>query len=528
MHPVEAVQHRTGRVVPHPHRAVLVNRRPRRVVLVGRRRHHLGPRGVQDLVGHLVHVAHHAHLVVAERHVDVHQRHPVAVGARLVDGHPVVGARQDLAVGVQGGKGRVALADAALEARPELKTGQQLGHVHPRRLAPVAPELDAEAAHVVEPGQPVVETRDVDVPAADAVVVRVALAEELRQEAEAVKPDLLAVVATELVVPVPEPGGMPPRPRVEEDARRVHRRGGHDHRPRTHHPFGPALALEVLDPVGAAVFAGQHPRRHRPRDDLQPPRLEGRHQQVVGRVEEGRGAAPRPARPAVVAGGPPPVGLRQHGAADGHGGDAEPSGRPRQDDLGAPRPHRRQMVAAARQGIGVVAAAGHADELLNAVVVGRDVRVADGPGNAPSLPLRAGEVEVGHAEADAPPDVGLAAPSPGAPELEGTPLRGEVRLLAVVESVAGGRLALPAAPVRLERQDMRPRLRPVELPARVEHEHADAVPHEGVGGHGPRRAAADDHDVVHRPPLQNLHAPRPANRRRGSLPPARLPTPQVA
>ena len=319
------------------------------------------------------------------------------------------------------------------------------------------------------------------------------------------EPDLLAVVAAELVAPVPEPGGMTRRLRVEQDPRRVHRRGGDDHRPRPHHPLGPALPLEVLHPVGAAVGAGQHPRRHRAGDDLQPARLEGRHQQVVGRVEEGRRAAPGPARPAVVAGGPAPVGTRQHRAPNRHRRDPEPPRRPPQDHLGAARLHRRQVMAAARQGVGVVVAAGHPDQLLDPVVVGRDVGIADRPGDAPPLSCRAGEIEIGHAEADPPPDVGLAAPPPGAPEIEGTPLGREVRLLAGVEPEPGRRLALPAAPVRVERQDVGPRLGPVELPARVEHEHADAVLHQGVRGHRPGRAGPNDHDVVHRPALQDLH-----------------------
>ena len=195
----------------------------------------------------------------------------------------------------------------------------------------------------------------------------------------------------------------------------------------------------------------------------------------------------------------------QHRAADRHARDAEALGRAGQDHLRAARPDRRQVIAAAGQRVRVVVAAGDADELLHPVVVRRDVRVADWPRDVPAVPLRAGEVEVGHPQADPPPDVGLAAPSPGAVELERPAFRRQVRLLARVEPELLRPVALLQTPVRLEGQHVRPRQAAVELPAGVEHQHADAVLDQGVGRHRAGSAAADDDDVVNLAALQDFH-----------------------
>ena len=489
---------------------MLVDRRARPVVVLRPGWNHLGAGGVQNLVSHLVHVAHHLHLVLAERDVDVHQRHPVAIGPALVDGHPVVRTRQHLAIRVERGQGGITLLDPALEAGAELQPRHQLGNVDRGGLAAVLPHLDPEPAQVVEPAQPVVEARDITVPAADPVVVRIPLPEDLRQEAVAVEPHLLAVVPPKLVAAVSEPGGVPCGPRIEQETGRIHRGRRHDDRPRAHRMFDTALALEIPHPRRTPLVVGQDARRHGAGDDLEPPALERRQQQVVGRVEKGRRATPRPARTAVVARRAAVVRPGQHRPPRGDRRNSERLGRFRQNHLGAARLDRRQVKAAAGQRVRVVVAAGHSDKLLHPVVIRRDVGIADGPRDVPAVARRTGEVEIRHAQADPAPDVGLAAPAPGAPEVERPVGRGQIRLLSRAQPKLRRHIALPPAPVRFERQHMRPRLAAIELPAGVEHKHPHAVLHEGVGGHGARGAAADDDDVMHVSALQHFHAAIPA------------------
>ena len=321
----------------------------------------------------------------------------------------------------------------------------------------------------------------------------------------AVEADLLAVVASELVVAVAEPVRVTRRRRVEQDAGGVHRRGGDHDRARPDVALGAAAALEVLHARGPALGVGRHPRRDRARDDLQPPGLDGGQQEIVGGVEVGGGPAAGAARAAVVAGAASVVRPGQDGAANGHARDAEALGRAGQDHLRAAGPDRRQVIAAAGQRIRVVVAAGDADELLDAVVVRGDVRVADRPRDVPAVPLRAGEVEVRHPQADAAPDVRLAAPAPGAVEVERPSCGRQVGLLARVEPELLRPVALLQPAVRLERQHVRPRQAAVELPAGVEHQHAHAVLDQGVCRHRAGRAAADDDDVVRLAALQDFH-----------------------
>ena len=60
----------------------------------------------------------------------------------------------------------------------------------------------------------------------------------------------------------------------------------------------------------------------------------------------------------------------------------------------------------------IVIAAADTDQLIDLIVVGRNVFVADGPRNLPAIAFRAGEIEIGVAQADAAPDVGFAAAIP--------------------------------------------------------------------------------------------------------------------
>src|SRR5262249_2261628 len=128
-----------------------------------------------------------------------------------------------------------------------------------------------------------------------------------------------------------------------------------------------------------------------------------------------------------------------------------------QEALAAPHCGRRHEVLAARQGIRVIVAAVDADELIDLVVVRRDVLVFDRPGDLPAVRVCALEVEIGVAEADAAPDVRLAAVAPDANELERLPLRREVRLVAPgVEEELRLLLSLGLSRARLPRPDVRP------------------------------------------------------------------------
>ena len=79
---------------------------------------------------------------------------------------------------------------------------------------------------------------------------------------------------------------------------------------------------------------------------------------------------------------------------------------------------RRQMIAAAGQRILIVIAAADADQLIDFVVVRRDVLVADRPRDLPAVALRAREIEIGVAQRNAAPDIRLAAAAPHARQVE--------------------------------------------------------------------------------------------------------------
>src|SRR3954451_21147947 len=81
------------------------------------------------------------------------------------------------------------------------------------------------------------------------------------------------------------------------------------------------------------------------------------------------------------------------------------------------------MIAAARQRVLIVVAAADADQLVDFVVVRRNILVANGPRDFPAIAFGAGEVQVGVAERDAAPDVRLAATAPNPDEVEGLPGR---------------------------------------------------------------------------------------------------------
>ena len=162
--------------------------------------------------------------------------------------------------------------------------------------------------------------------------------------------------------------------------------------------------------------------------------LDGARQQVIGRAERRADVAARAAVAAVVTGriavAAACVRLARRPATIGMSivANAFFSSRSLQRMR-----RRRHEELAARQRVRVVVAAVDADQLIDLVVVRRDVLVFDGPGDLPAVLRGALEVEIGVAQADASPDVGLAAVSPHANQLEGLALRREVRLLLRVE-----------------------------------------------------------------------------------------------
>ena len=90
--------------------------------------------------------------------------------------------------------------------------------------------------------------------------------------------------------------------------------------------------------------------------------------------------------------------------------------------------------------------------------------VGDRPGDLPAVALGGLEIDVRVAQADAAPDVRLAAVSPDAREREGPSVGREVRLLLRVEEERlGASRRAPAAFPRLPRRHVRPVLRAVEL-----------------------------------------------------------------
>src|ERR1700690_1666938 len=116
---------------------------------------------------------------------------------------------------------------------------------------------------------------------------------------------------------------------------------------------------------------------------------------MIGGAEERSGVAAAPAVVAVVASGEAAVSAGHVRAAPVHDRDPETRGRPLDDALAAARRGWRHVIAAPGQRVGVVVAAADADELVDLVVVRRDVLVADRPGDLPAVPLRPLEIHLG-------------------------------------------------------------------------------------------------------------------------------------
>src|SRR5205085_10409693 len=100
-----------------------------------------------------------------------------------------------------------------------------------------------------------------------------------------------------------------------------------------------------------------------------------------------RRVAAAPAVAAVVAFREAIVILRQHRAAPADDRDANSRGGFLQQDFAAARSRRRLVIAAPRQHVRIVVAAADADQLIDLVVIRRDVFVGDGPGDFPAVAL---------------------------------------------------------------------------------------------------------------------------------------------
>src|SRR5690242_16277957 len=120
---------------------------------------------------------------------------------------------------------------------------------------------------------------------------------------------------------------------------------------------------------------------------------------------------------------------RENGAADGDDIDADIASGALHDVLAATQRRRRKKIAAAGKRFLIIIAAADADQLIDLIVVGRDVFVADGPWNLPAVALGSGEIEIAVAQGYTAPDVGFTAASPDAGESEVLAERSDVGLL---------------------------------------------------------------------------------------------------
>ena len=196
---------------------------------------------------------------------------------------------------------------------------------------------------------------------------------------------------------------------------------------------------------------------------------------------------------------------RDVGAPDGHDGNAQALCGFSDEDLAATRRRHGHVVFASRQDVRAIVPSAHADELLYFVVIRRDVGVADGPRNAPAVALRGAEIDIRHPQADAAPDVGLAADAPDAHEVERLALRGQIGLLGFIEKKGRRLLAVSQTLIRFEGYGVRPKLGALEFAPGVEHEHFYALLRQVVGRHPAGSPAADDDDVVNFTALYDLH-----------------------
>ena len=235
----------------------------------------------------------------------------------------------------------------------------------------------------------VVEARHVGVFAADAAVVARCRPVQRRHEAARMEAHLLAEVAADDVAAVADAVRIG---RVEVELSRM-RVVSTQLAPitttlpstcRSARSCGRSTARRFARPV----VVHQHARDDGVGADLELAGLQGVGQQVVGRAEERRRVAAAAALPAVMARRKAVVRHRLDCATDPHERHLEPLSRARQRDLTAAHLRRRQEVLAARQRVGIVVATAHADQLIDLVVVRRDVGCNESARGCPSRHAR--------------------------------------------------------------------------------------------------------------------------------------------
>src|SRR5215471_11001270 len=124
------------------------------------------------------------------------------------------------------------------------------------------------------------------------------------------------------------------------------------------------------------------------------------------------------------------------------------------------------MELAARQHIQVLVATVDADQLIHFVVIRLNVFVFEWPGEAISVVDF--EINVGIAQADAPPDIGLPAKAPDTDQIERLPGWRNDRLFLTAQIKLRRPLALLTARARFVGQDVSPEGRTVKFHARVQ------------------------------------------------------------
>src|SRR5262249_26300924 len=154
-------------------------------------------------------------------------------------------------------------------------------------------------------------------------------------------------------------------------------------------------AIEVLYAVREPFVVDQQARDYGVIDDLEPLGFECGLDQVIRRIEERSDVAAAPALTAEVALGMSVVIARHDGAAPGDDRNPNGFGRFLHQALAAAWSWRGHVELTPRQGILIVCAARNADELIDVVVVRRDVLVANRPWDFPAVLRRTFEVEVG-------------------------------------------------------------------------------------------------------------------------------------
>ena len=341
-----------------------------------------------------------------------------------------------------------------------------------------------------------VEARHVGMLAADAAIVARRRPVQGRHEPARMEAHLFTQVAADDVAAVADAIGMLRRRGVEQDARGVDAACAHHDDLAEHLPLRTGLAIEVLDTLRQAVVVHQHAGDDGVGADLELAGLQGIGQQVVGRAEERRRIAAAPAVAAVMAGRKAVV---RHGldrATDPHERHLQPCAGARERDFAAPHLRRRQEVLAARQRVVVVVAAADPDQLIDLVVVRRDVAVVDRPRDVPAVTLTGTEIQLAVAQADASPDVGLAAEAPHPDQLEVAVLGCQPGLFLRVEHERRRLLAARATRPRVPRRHVRPELRPVELLAGIEQHHVDALAREVPRRHAAGGTGTDDDDGI--------------------------------